>query len=274
MLAFFSKRPVGITKVLGNGILLFIATLSLIGCSTQLQSYSERGDIQSVLKLLEQGESIYETDPIGSTALHYAARSGQVLIAKILLSKGAQIDAKNDYEETPLNQAVYFCHEKVVAFLIDKGANVHNRFKTNNGLWLAPIFNASGNNCDHVILKGLLNAGANPNETEPGYGYSPLMFSAGTKNLTVSEMLLAAGADVNQQAKDGTTALIVAAKTGNKEATRLFLEAGANPTIKAIGENEILHKDLQPLDTALLVAKRYGHNDIVSLLEDAEKNWR
>lgn len=58
-----------------------------------------------------------------------------------------------------------------------------NKFKTNNGLWLASIFNASGNGCDSTILKYLLNVGADPNETETGCSYSPLMFSANIRIL-------------------------------------------------------------------------------------------
>ena len=257
-------------KILGHGIWCLLAALSFIGCSTKLQVEADRGNVQSVIELLNEGESISETDAKGSTALHYAARSGQMPIVALFLDNGAEIDARNDYEETPLNLAVYYCKSNVVKFLIDKGANVHNRFKTRNGLWLSPIFNAGGNGCDSIILKNLLSAGADPNETEPEYGYSPLMFAADSKNLENNKILLAAGADVNHQAIDGATALIVAAKVGNRAAVELFLAAGANPTIRAEQGGKALHRDLEQSDTALTVAKRQGHNGIVLLLEAAE----
>ena len=111
-----------------------------------------------------------------------------------------------------------------------------NKFKTNNGLWLASIFNASGNGCDSTILKYLLNVGADPNETETGCSYSPLMFSANIKDPQTSELLLSTGAEVNHQANDGTTALIVAA-WNEKRCRPAFIGiwCGPNNTNRPIG---------------------------------------
>lgn len=262
------------TTVLGFGILCLLAILSLIGCSTKLQVEADRGNIQSVMELLDKGESISETDFRGWTALHYAAKAGHETIVDLLLHKGAEIDARGDRGETPLNEATYYCHGRVVRALLGKGANVANKFKAKNGLWLAPIFNASGNGCDPTILKDLLNAGADPNEIEPGYGYSPLMFSADSRGLQASKVLLLAGAKVNHQANDGTTALIVAAWNGNKEGVQLFLAAGADMSIKASQGGGALHYGLEPSDTALSVAKRRGNSEVVALLEAEEKGRR
>lgn len=69
-----------------------MAVLSLVGCSTKLQVEAERGNVQSVMELLDEGKSISETDFRGWTALHYAARAGQETIVDLLLNKGAEID--------------------------------------------------------------------------------------------------------------------------------------------------------------------------------------
>jgi ankyrin repeat protein len=228
------------------------------------------GNAQSVMELLEKGESISETSYRGWTALHYAAQGGQEAVVDLLLTKGAEINARGNRGETALNLATYHCHRWVVRTLLEKGANVGNKFKTNNGLWLAPIFSASGNGCDPSILKYVLNAGADPNETEPTYKYTPLMFSANMKDPQISEVLLSAGATVNHQANDGTTPLIVAAWNRNKEVVQLLLKAGADPTISASQAGGPLNSDLEPTDTALSVAKRRGHSEVVELLEAAE----
>ncbi|MCW5782009.1 MAG: ankyrin repeat domain-containing protein [Nitrospirales bacterium] len=259
------------TNILRHVISYFFIAFSLIGCATKLQTEAAIGNAQSVMELLEKGESITETDFRGLTALHYAAKGGQEGIVDLLLTKGAEINARGNRGETPLYVATYYCHRWVVRTLLEKGANVANKFKTNNGLWLAPIFSASGNGCDPIILKYLLNAGADPNETEPGYGYRPLMFSANIKDPQTSELLLSAGAKVNHQANDGTTALIVAAWNGNKEVVQLLLASGADPTIRISQTGGPLNKGLEPTDTALSVAKRRGHTEVVALLEAAEK---
>jgi hypothetical protein len=46
-------------------------------------------------------------DKRGFTPLHYAARGGRNEIAELLISKGADVNAKNDEGKTPLDRAKY-----------------------------------------------------------------------------------------------------------------------------------------------------------------------
>jgi serine/threonine-protein phosphatase 6 regulatory ankyrin repeat subunit B len=268
---FLSQCIPKVTNILGHIIWCLLAVLSLIGCSTKLQMAAERGNVQSVMELLEKGEPVSERDIRGWTALHYAAKSGQENTVDLLLSKGAEIDVRGDKGLTPLFVAIYYCHERVVRDLLEKGANVTIRLKIDNGLWMTPLLRASEIGCNPKILQDLLNAGADPNETEPAYDYSPLMFSANIKDPQASEVLLSAGAKVNHQDNDGTTALIVAAWNGNKEVVHLLLAAGADTTIRVRQMGGPLNKGLEPTDTALSVAKRRGHSEVVALLEAAER---
>ena len=57
-----------------------------------------------------------------------------------------------------------------------------------------------------------------------------------------SAVWLSAGAEVNYQANNGTTALIVADWNGNKEVAQLFLAAGADTTIRVSQKGGPLHK--------------------------------
>lgn len=59
----------------------------------------------------------------GNTALHHAAMSGRVENVEMLLDAGADIDACNENNWTPLLNAVYWNHARVASLLIARGAN-------------------------------------------------------------------------------------------------------------------------------------------------------
>src|SRR5580693_643952 len=52
-----------------------------------------------------------------------AARKGDLAAVKALIEKGAPLEAKTPYGQTPLYLAAMSGHEDVVRFLLDKGAN-------------------------------------------------------------------------------------------------------------------------------------------------------
>jgi ankyrin repeat protein len=47
-------------------------------------------------------------DNFGETALHFAARSGQVAVARYLIEHGAEVDLRNNNAETDLHEAASF----------------------------------------------------------------------------------------------------------------------------------------------------------------------
>ena len=60
----------------------------------------------------------------GSTALFYAAMSGEVLVVQYLVDNGAEINAINKEGDTPLMKAADFGNVAVVHYLVEKGADV------------------------------------------------------------------------------------------------------------------------------------------------------
>lgn len=257
------------TNYLIYGTWGILTLLLLAGCSPKLHVEAEMGNIQSVEEILLEGENINKRDYHGLTALHYAAQGDQGTIIDLLLNKGAEINARGNRGETPLYVATYYCHKRVVRALLEKGANFTFKFKSDNEFWMTPLLIASASGCDPTILKDLLKAGADANGIDDKFGWSPLIFAANIGNLKTVEILLFAGGIVNHQAYDGITALIAAAGKGSKEVVQALLVAGADPKIKANQGRGPLNSNLEPTDTALSVAKRRGHSEVVALLEAA-----
>ena len=60
------------------------------------------------------------------TALHMAARRGNLEIAEVLLDCGADIDARDGLGDTPLRRAVNCDKIRVASLLLARGADVHS----------------------------------------------------------------------------------------------------------------------------------------------------
>ena len=70
--------------------------------------------------LVDKGAHI---DGTGWTALHYAAASGSMEIASLLLQRGAKVDALAPNRTTPLMMAARGGHAKMARLLLDNGAD-------------------------------------------------------------------------------------------------------------------------------------------------------
>ncbi len=103
------------------------------------------------------------------------------------------------------------------------------------------------------LLKSLLARGLDPNLVEPERGDTGLILALRDNSMRVVEVLLdARNIDLNVRAKNGDTALMIAAFKGNKQAVEMLLARGAEVN--------------QTGWTALHYAAAVGNNDIVSML--------
>jgi hemoglobin len=69
------------------------------------------------------------------TALHMAARRGNVSVAEALLDCGADGEARDKLGDTPLHRAVKCGKTEMVAFLLSRGADVHAEGKRGLTAW-------------------------------------------------------------------------------------------------------------------------------------------
>jgi ankyrin repeat protein len=91
-----------------------------------LFSALEKGDDKQFDQLIAQGSDVtYKRPSDGATPLHLVAQNGRAPIAETLVSRGAEIDAKDNSGGTPLHWAAQNGHLAVVRFLIDKGSDVN-----------------------------------------------------------------------------------------------------------------------------------------------------
>lgn len=94
----------------------------------------------------------------GETALHRAASRGHVQAAKLLLDRGATVDAADGEGVTPLVLAAYRGHTDVVKLLLERGAFVNAQEKRNG---LSSLSHAVGRG-DRELVAVLLAHGADP----------------------------------------------------------------------------------------------------------------
>lgn len=85
------------------------------------------GNAEKVKLLLEKGADVDAKDNSGNTALIYAAVNGHIETVKILVEKGADVNAEDKDGLTALFWAYKKGYPDIELFLIDKGAIVNAR---------------------------------------------------------------------------------------------------------------------------------------------------
>src|SRR5512137_2281507 len=140
----------------------------------------------SVILLLFFLGSVTSAEP-----LNEAAKQGNLKEVKRLISKGANIEAKDASSATPLYNAVDKGNKDVVEFLILKGADLNaNCTDGFTPLHLATVLFGG----DKEMVKLLLSHGANVNAIDRNND-TPLHLAAFDNLVEIAEILIANGAD-------------------------------------------------------------------------------
>ncbi|KAF7114733.1 hypothetical protein CNMCM5793_009684 [Aspergillus hiratsukae] len=250
------------------------------------------GDAQ-FLKLIRDKGNLDQTDPYGDTALHRAARRGNLAVVKWLLNQSVSIDAAGKHRRTPLMLAVYSRNDAVVEQLLQHGARLDAR-DVNHATVLHLAFMGK--------FEGMV-ASEPPHGTEPSLetlNSDPILkadLKCGLPGLSnIVKMLLEAGADLEAKNAMDETPLARAALDGSTSAVRLLLEKGANveprdkfgyvPLLWAacLGHTAVVCLLLEygasidsakaDGDTAVILAANNGHHETISslLAKSAEIN--
>jgi len=183
------------------------------------------------------------------TPLHWAARRARCALASLLITRySADVNALDQYSQTPLHLAVEGNHSDMVHLLLQHKANPSSRSRG-----LTPFAYAIKNGlcaAARALAENKVELDAEDNK----YG-TPLTWAMDYMNLEVMELLLQNGWDVNWQNSKGWTALRHAAQHGSEAMVKLLL-----------GHKAKVDLCDQSTRTPLRWAVLYGHRAIVQIL--------
>ena len=259
-----------------------------------LMAAALRGDETIIKMLLDAGADVKVKDQQNETALFDAVRYGHAGAVKLLLGAGADPNIHNqrpvkapDNGYTPLmyaarrgvagNNASVQNWNDLIEALLEKGADPNAR--NSRGATALGIAQDAGY-LDAVKL--LLAGGAKEVFTYAGMNLNDaLLVSASNGDAVKVIESLNAGADPHAASRAGVTPLMAAAYGGNVEAVRALVERGAHVNYVPNGfrawtwtgaklpqGQQALAQSASIGDTALIIAARLGHRDVVAYLLD------
>jgi ankyrin repeat protein len=184
-----------------------------------------------------------------STPLHLASARGQMEAARVLLERGADVNARDHSNWTPLHEASRFGDSDTVHFLLEHGANVH---AVDHGGW-TPLHLSSYNGHLGVVL-ALVEHGIDVNARDNS-NWTPLHGASQQGHLEVAQVLLEHGAGANFGDCRNQTPLHSASQRGHVEVAQVLLEHGGNGNSRDDGNETPMH-----------LASRAGYLGLVRLL--------
>jgi ankyrin repeat protein len=164
------------------------------GKATQLMTALRNGGAAAFRKMLsEDAAAAKRKGPNGSTPLMYAALYGDAASMRLLLDKGADVNAKNDANATALMWAVEDLAK--VRMLVEHGADVNAK----SDVQRTALMIACGIPGNDAVVKFLLERGAKGDVSAPGvFGdVTPISEAAYAGNAAIMRMLVEHGVEAN-----------------------------------------------------------------------------
>ena len=172
------------------------------------------GNYTAVEELILAGVDVNQTNSFTKdTALLRSLYNGYTDIAQRLVFSGANINAVNNYQHSPLYVALEKQNLELVDLFLTNGVK--------EGLTPAYLLRSAATKNETGVI-AMLKGGVSPNITNEK-GNTPLIIAASLGDLPSVQDLLAYRADLNAANKDGNTALIYAARYNHPQVIKMML---------------------------------------------------
>lgn len=211
---------------------------------------AQYGQEAIVRLLLERGADVDALCGWYGSALVAACDEDQLEIVEILLDSKADINTESDLYGSPLEAAAKAGHWKLVTFLLEKGAEPNSQ-----GDEIDTVLQSAAFQGQEDIVRILLDHRADVNRQAGCYG-NALRAASMNGNQQVVQMLLNSGANINAEHERGT-ALMAAVEKGQYSIVKMLLDNGADPNGRG-----------RPHGTALHAAAAFGFVQITQVLLD------
>lgn len=229
-------RPAPAPKALSKALIEAVKK----GNSTEVKRLLDQRANPNAREILLSKPSLAKHSPgnmpyLGAPALVLAIRQGSVDTVRLLLHKGADVNAEVETAYAPLITAVNEDNILMVKLLLAAGARPNQR---NNNDYTALNFAVNRGSMQLVGL--LVNAGAN---IEGGRGWSTLIEATESRNKELVRYLLRHGARVNPLNKGERSALEVAEDDGETEIAAILRKAGGKSRLRSLIQKEAQQRE-------------------------------
>jgi ankyrin repeat protein len=198
---------------------------------TPLALAAAEGNADMMRVLLGAGADANELDIAGDTMLMAASRAGSIEAVTLLLDRGAVVDAREkNTQSTALMVAVRENEPAIVKLLIERGADVRARTRPGGEpRWVLPNSVPGFGHGVGIVRGGLPPRGSRAPITG---AMTPLLYAARDGRLEIAQLLVAAGANLEEADPNAITPLISAITNNHPAVARFLIDKGAN--IKAV----------------------------------------
>lgn len=194
---------------------------------TPVFAAAEHGNAAMLRRLLDAGASVTTTDSAGDTLLMAAVRAGNPDAVQLLLERGVPVNAAEpQYSHTALMWAVSRDDAAIMKLLIAKGATIDAATGVGRKLAARPPGTGGGSHGVGIVRSGVPPQGEQ--QPTPG-GMTALLLASRDGHLDAVKLLVEVGADVNAVDPNGITPLLMALTNGQIDVAKFLLEHGADP---------------------------------------------
>ncbi|HKS09641.1 MAG TPA: ankyrin repeat domain-containing protein [Pyrinomonadaceae bacterium] len=184
-------------------------------------------DMMAINAFFDAGINPNAQDSDGRTVLISAAARGDLQVVNALLSRGVDPNVKDKRGYTAISHAIEAMWEDVVdALLASPRLDPNARGLNDRPALMAYVWRDNKDRVEKLLARG---ADVTLQDKD---GDTALHGAGQTGNVEVIRMLLDKGADANAKNKQGGTPLMWAAVFGHEEAARLLLSRGADASLK------------------------------------------